>query len=326
MGYSPLVDYVKISPNRNSPRNSTVKKITIHHMAGILTVEQCGEVFAPASREASSNYAIDNNLRVGCYVDEKDRSWASSSPINDHQAITIELANDKIGGNWHVADAVIEKCIDLCTDICLRNDIKSLNFTGDTSGNLTMHKWFTSTTCPGPYLESKFPYIAKQVNNKLKEARGELTMDQYKELTNEIKQLRNQVDDMNIRLSIIDAIQLQVDNIDNFSGLKYNYVDSNLPIEAQAICQKLLGSGVIKQGDVRLSDSTAHVLAMLDALKIMESVSEYETLDDVPEWGRPVIERLLKAGIIKGTGTRLGITEQTVKILVYLDRAKVLNI
>lgn len=164
---SPLVDYVKISPNKNSPRKYPITKITIHHMAGNLTVEQCGNVFYPTSRQASSNYSVGTDGRVGMYVEEKDRSWCSSSPENDHRAITIEVANDEIGGNWHVSDKALAKLIDLCTDICQRNGIKQLNFTGNANGNLTMHRYFASTLCPGPYLASKFPYIASEVNKRL---------------------------------------------------------------------------------------------------------------------------------------------------------------
>lgn len=167
MSNSPLVDYVKISPNSTNPRRKPISKITIHHMAGNLSVETCGNVFAPTSRKASSNYGVDSKGRVGMYVEEKNRAWTSSSSANDDQAVTIEVANDEIGGNWHVSDAALNKTIELCVDICKRNGIKKLNFTGDTSGNLTMHKWFAATSCPGPYLESKFPYIAEEVNKRL---------------------------------------------------------------------------------------------------------------------------------------------------------------
>ena len=102
------------------------------------------------------------------YVEEANRSFASSNRANDQKAVTIEVANDEIGGNWHVSDKALAKLIDLCVDICQRNGIEKLNYTGDASGNLTMHKWFTATTCPGPYLESKFPYIANEVNKRLK--------------------------------------------------------------------------------------------------------------------------------------------------------------
>ena len=166
MSNSPLVQYTKLSPNYN-PRNNKIKKITIHHMAGVLSVETCGNIFANPSRQASSNYAIGSDGRIAMYVEEKNRSWCSSSPVNDHQAITIEVANCEYGGQWRVSDYVLSRLIELCVDICKRNGIEKLNYTGDTSGNLTMHKWFADTSCPGPYLSSKFPYIAEEVNKRL---------------------------------------------------------------------------------------------------------------------------------------------------------------
>lgn len=157
---------ITILNNHYSSRNGTrIDKITIHHMAGNLSVETCGRVFQ--NREASSNYGIGTDGRVGCYVEEENRSWCSSNASNDRRAITIEVANDVIGGDWHVSDTALEKCIELCVDICQRYDIKALNYTGDTSGNLTRHNMFIATTCPGPYLQSKFPYIAEEVNRRL---------------------------------------------------------------------------------------------------------------------------------------------------------------
>lgn len=167
MSNSSLISYTKISPNRTSPRKKPIRKITIHHMAGNLTVEQCGAVFAPTSRKASSNYGIGTDGRIGMYVEEKDRAWTSSSPDNDNQAVTIEVANNTLGPNWTVSDKAMVSLIDLCVDICKRNGIQRLNFTGDKTGNLTMHCYFKSTLCPGPYLKSKFPYIASEVNKRL---------------------------------------------------------------------------------------------------------------------------------------------------------------
>lgn len=167
MSNSSLISYTKISPNRTSPRKKPIRKITIHHMAGNLTVEQCGAVFAPTSRKASSNYGIGTDGRIGMYVEEKDRAWTSSSPDNDNQAVTIEVANNTFGPNWTVSDKAMASLIDLCVDICKRNGIQRLNFTGDKTGNLTMHCYFKSTLCPGPYLKSRFPYIASEVNKRL---------------------------------------------------------------------------------------------------------------------------------------------------------------
>ena len=167
MSNSKLISYTKLSPNCNKPRNHKIDKITIHHMAGNGTIEACGEIFANPKRQASSNYGIGSDGRIGLYVDEANRPWTSSNADNDHRAITIEVANDGGAPNWHVSDKALEATIALCTDICQRNRIKALNFTGDKNGNLTMHKWFAATLCPGPYLESKFPYIAQEVNRRL---------------------------------------------------------------------------------------------------------------------------------------------------------------
>lgn len=175
MGYtnSSMVVYTKISPMKDSTRihskynpKGVIDKITIHHMAGNLSIETCGNVFQ--DREASSNYGIGSDGRVGMYVEEKHRAWTSSSPANDYRAVTIEVAND--GGassNWHVSDKALSTLIKLCVDICKRNGIKKLNYTGDENGNLTRHNMFVATTCPGPYLQSKFEYIAKEVNKQI---------------------------------------------------------------------------------------------------------------------------------------------------------------
>ncbi len=167
MSNSGLVSYTKLSPNCDHPRNHAIDKITIHHMAGDLSVETCGNLFANPNREASANYGIGTDGRVALYVDEGDRSWASASPSNDNRSVTIEVANCESGGDWPVSSAAYNKLIDLCVDICQRNSIKSLNYTGDADGNLTEHRMFMATVCPGPYLHERMPYIAAAVNARL---------------------------------------------------------------------------------------------------------------------------------------------------------------
>ncbi|MCI8336709.1 MAG: N-acetylmuramoyl-L-alanine amidase [Peptococcaceae bacterium] len=165
---SPLTSYVSLTVNGDFPRKEKIKKITIHHMAADLTLADLGASFAKRDRRASANYAIDSKGQVGLYVEEENRAWTSSNEENDQQAVTIEVANDEIGGMWHVSDAAYEKLIALCVDICRRNDIKRLVFTGDSDGNLTFHKMFSARTeCPGPYLESRMSDIAWRVNQQL---------------------------------------------------------------------------------------------------------------------------------------------------------------
>ena len=165
MSNSALVSYTKISPHRDSPRSNKILKITVHHMAGNLSVEACGNVFQ--TRKASSNYGIGSDGRIALYVDEKDRAWSTANPDNDNQAINIEVANDGGAPDWHVSDKALNALVDLCVDICKRNGIAKLNYTRDASGNLTRHNMFMATACPGPYLQSKFPWIAEQVNSRL---------------------------------------------------------------------------------------------------------------------------------------------------------------
>lgn len=167
MSNSSLVNYTKISPNSNNPRKYPITKITIHHAACVASVEGLGNAFAKASTGASANYGIGADCRVGLYVDEANRAWTSSNRDNDERAITIEVSNSEKGGNWPVSDKVLAKLIDLCVDICQRNGIEKLTYTGDATGNLTRHNMFAATTCPGPYLQSKFPYIAEEVNKRL---------------------------------------------------------------------------------------------------------------------------------------------------------------
>lgn len=177
MSNSPLVTYTKLSPHYDSRDGKKITDITIHHMAGNLTVYQCGEVFQ--TREASSNYGVDGEGRVGLYVDEKYASWANGNFASNQRSITIEVANDTIGGNWHVSDKALAKTIELCADICRRNGINKLVFTGDTSGNLTAHRMFMATTCCGEYLYSKLPYIASEVNKRLNTKSGWIRENGY---------------------------------------------------------------------------------------------------------------------------------------------------
>lgn len=174
---SPLVAYTKISPNRTSPRTSAIDRITIHCVVGQVTAESLGEVFAPTSRQASSNYGVDKNGRVGMYVEEKDRSWCSSSRENDHRAITIETASDT-SHPYAVTDAAYNALIDLCVDICERNGKNKLLWLGDQETALsytpksnemvmTVHRWFANTLCPGQYLLDRQGDIANAVNARL---------------------------------------------------------------------------------------------------------------------------------------------------------------
>lgn len=169
MSNSPLVNYTRISPHRSSPRNHKIDTITIHCVVGQCAVEPLGELFQ--TKEASSNYGIGYDGRIGMYVEEKDRSWCSSNAENDNRAITIECASDTFEP-YAINDKVYNALIKLCADICKRNGIKKLKWKADPSligkvdkQNMTVHRWFnTGKSCPGDYIYNRLGKIASEVN------------------------------------------------------------------------------------------------------------------------------------------------------------------
>lgn len=171
MSQSPLVDYAAYTTyNCNVPRNAKISKVTVHHAAGVLSVEGMKNIIHNPNREVSCNYAIGYDARVGGYIKEENRAWTSSSYSNDNQAITIEVSNSACSSDWPVADKVWAKLVELCADICKRNGIPELKYTGDKNGTLTFHCMFTSTACPGPYIKNRAQLLCNQVNAKLKGA------------------------------------------------------------------------------------------------------------------------------------------------------------
>lgn len=174
MSNSKLVSYTKISPNKSSPRNHAIDTITIHCVVGQCSVETLGNIFAPTSRQASSNYGVGVDGRIGMYVEEKDRSWCSSNAANDNRAITIEVASDT-KHPYAVNEKAFSALLDLVTDICKRNGIKKLVWSTNKNDrvnhrggcNLTVHRDYANKSCPGDYLYNKHGEIAAEVNRRL---------------------------------------------------------------------------------------------------------------------------------------------------------------
>lgn len=174
MSNSNLICYTKISPNKTVCTDKINDTVSIHCMAGQLSVETCGKLFADPKRLASSNYGIGSDGRIALYVEEKDRSYCTSNRANDMRAVTIEVASDS-KPPYAVTKEAYNALIELATDICLRNDIKSLKWSkvkderiNHKNGcNMTVHRDYASKACPGDYLYNKMGEIAEAVNAKL---------------------------------------------------------------------------------------------------------------------------------------------------------------
>ena len=245
MSNSKLADIEILSPNWSYRKGNKIRKITIHHAAAVTSVEALGMSFAKRERAGSSNYGLGNDGRIGLYVPESKAAWTSGSQENDRQAITIEVSNSAIGGDYPISDEAWDSMIALCVDICQRNKISELVFTGDATGNLTMHRYFQATACPGEYLASRFGEISEIVNATL---RGEapMTREERKEF---------------------DALKATVESLQETNGIRWNYIDGNLPTWAKPTVQKLYERGVLvgnEKGELQLSYQFLRELVILD--------------------------------------------------------------
>lgn len=180
---SELVTYTNISPNKTSPRQHSIDRISVHCIVGQWTAKQACDYFKSSSRGASCNYAVGKDGSIGLCVEEKDRSWCTSSASNDHRAVTIETASDATSP-YAVTDKAFAALLDLCEDICRRNGKKKLLWFGNKDKTLayspasdemvmTVHRWFANKACPGEYLYSRHGQIAETVTSRLSSSGGE---------------------------------------------------------------------------------------------------------------------------------------------------------
>lgn len=177
MSNSPLVVYTRLSPNHSGKRTAKIDRITPHCVVGQCTITRLGEIFSKREKEASSNYGIGLDGKIGMFIPEDSRSWCSSSAENDQRAVTIECAS----GNYSpyaMNEAVYKSLTELCVDICMRNGKTRLLWFGDEKKTLsynpkenemvlTVHRWFANRDCPGEWLYSRLGDLAKTVTARL---------------------------------------------------------------------------------------------------------------------------------------------------------------
>jgi len=176
MSNSSLATYTKLSPNYWAARRP-ITRITPHCVVGQCTIETLGNVFATRTRQASSNYGIAKDGRIGMFVPEDKSSWCSSSYDNDTQAVTIEVASDTVAP-YRMNEAAYEALVKLCVDICRRNGKKRLLWFANKNTALsyrlasdemllTVHRWYSAKACPGDWLMQRLPDLAKRVTAQL---------------------------------------------------------------------------------------------------------------------------------------------------------------
>ena len=174
---SSMVAYTRLSPNHSGQRTHSIDRITPHCVVGQLSAESICGCFTSPSRQASCNYGIGTDGKVSLCVEEKNRSWCSSSNANDQRAVTIECASDKTEP-YEMNSRVYDSLVKLCTDICRRNGKKKLLWLGDRNKTLnytpksdemvlTVHRWFANKSCPGGWLYARLGDLAAKVTAAL---------------------------------------------------------------------------------------------------------------------------------------------------------------
>lgn len=178
-----MVSYTRLSPNHSGQRTHSIDRITPHCVVGQLYAESICGCFTSPSRQASCNYGIGTDGKVSLCVEEKNRSWCSSSNANDQRAVTIECASDKTEP-YAMNSKVYDSLIKLCTDICRRNGKKKLLWLGDRNKTLnytpksdemvlTVHRWFANKSCPGDWLYARLGGLAAKVTAALSTGTGD---------------------------------------------------------------------------------------------------------------------------------------------------------
>ena len=241
MSNSSLVNYTRLSPNRYDGRIHKIDTITIHCVVGQCSVETLGSIFANANKEASSNYGVGYDGRIGMYVEEKNASWCSSSYSNDNRAVTIEVASNTYDP-YYVNDKAYNATINLVADICKRNGIKKLIWSTDKNTrvnhlngcNMTVHRDYANKSCPGDYLYNRMGDIASKVNKKL----GSSTTN----LESEENTMEAKLNDKNNFVWVIkkDLILLKKLGVIT-QGVDNNYMFGNGTLEAIKQVQKKAG-------------------------------------------------------------------------------------
>lgn len=296
MSNSGLVVYTKLSPNHSGQRTHSIDRITPHCVVGQLSCESICGCFTSPEREASCNYGIGTDGRISLCVEEKNRSWCSSSNANDQRAVTIECSSDKTAP-YAMTDAVYAALIDLCTDICKRNGKSKLLWFGDKNKTLayepkademiiTVHRWFANKSCPGDWLYNRLGDLAAKVTSRLGGGSQQPSGTLYRVQTGAYKQKAN----ADAQLAKVKAAGFDTYMVQAGGYYKIQVGAYSKKANADAMAAKLKAAGfdtyiTTEQGKaVSSSGSTAASLAVGDKVKLASNAPVYGSSTKFSSW------------------------------------------
>lgn len=296
MSNSGLVVYTKLSPNHSGQRTHSIDRITPHCVVGQLSCESICGCFTSPQRQASCNYGIGTDGRISLCVEEKNRSWCSSSNANDQRAVTIECSSDKTAP-YAMTDAVYAALIDLCTDICKRNGKSKLLWFGDKNKTLsyepkademiiTVHRWFANKSCPGDWLYNRLGDLAAKVTSRLGGGSQQPSGTLYRVQTGAYKQKANADAQLaKVKAAGFDTYMVQAGGYYKIQVGAYSKKEN-----ADAMAAKLKAAGfdtyiTTEQGKaVSSSGSAAASLAVGDKVKMASNAPVYGSSTKFSSW------------------------------------------
>lgn len=297
MSNSGLVVYTKLSPNHSGQRTHSIDRITPHCVVGQLSCESICGCFTSPDREASCNYGIGTDGRISLCVEEKNRSWCSSSNANDQRAVTIECSSDKTAP-YAMTDAVYAALIDLCTDICKRNGKSKLLWFGDKDKTLayepkademiiTVHRWFANKSCPGDWLYNRLGDLAAKVTSRLGGGSQQPSGTLYRVQTGAYKQKANADAQLaKVKAAGFDTYMVQAGGYYKIQVGAYSKKEN-----ADAMAAKLKAAGfdtyiTTEQGKAVSSsgETAAASLAVGDKVKLTSNAPVYGSSTKFSSW------------------------------------------
>ena len=316
------IDNRQISYNR-TPRNVLPIAIVVHdtgNSSAGADADANFRYFNSGNRNASADFFVDDHSIIRANDYNKYYTWhcgdklPNSGPfygiVGNYNSVGIEICINKDGDY----DKAYQNAVELVQYL-----MKELNIGID---KVIRHNDVSGKICPGSMAGDNWALWWKFKNLVANE--GGLTMSQYEELLNKINEQNNIISSLSNKLT---ELQKSIKVVADYAGIKYNYIDNYMPEYARSVIKKLVDRGALNGGEtgLQLSDSDIRILTILDRLNIYDNSYIYKSIEEIPEYGRSTIKKLVDNGVLKGDEKSLGINEQAVKILVYLDRMNLIQ-
>jgi len=153
-------DETILTKHFTAPRRLKIRFVVVHHMTIVGTgdgraSDACYRVWQ--TREASAHYGVDGRF-VRQFVWDGNAAWATGDSTGNHAGISIEHANSSAGPGWKVAEETWKTGAKLAAHLHVAYGL-GRPVSGKT---LRKHREFTSTACPGPFMDSIWgQYVAE---------------------------------------------------------------------------------------------------------------------------------------------------------------------